>query len=88
MNVIDVHGNNRADAVVDREGNRITVKEWVIECNLDGGEKAFLRIENKKKGVSLNFDYDLNNVATTILDQVDGKRVEKKLVDTLPDLEI
>ena len=88
LNVIDVHGNNRADAVVDREGNRITVKEWVIECNLDGGEKAFLRIENKKKGVSLNFDYDLNNGATTIVDQVDGKRVEKKLVDTLPDLEI
>ena len=88
LNVIDVHGNNRADAVVDREGNRITVKEWVIECNLDGGEKAFLRIENKKKGVSLNFDYDLNNGATTIVDQVGGKRVEKKLVDTLPDLEI
>lgn len=77
LNVIDVHGNNRADAVINRERNRITVEEWVIECNLEGEGNAFLYIENKQNGVSLDFNYDSNKGATTIIDRVDGKKVEK-----------
>ena len=88
LNVIDVHGNNRADAVINRERNRITVEEWVIECNLEGEGNAFLYIENKQNGVSLDFNYDSNKGATTIIDRVDGKKVEKRLVDALPELEI
>ncbi len=63
LNVIDVHGNNRADAVINRERNRITVEEWVIECNLEGEGNAFLYIENKQNGVSLDFNYDSNKGA-------------------------
>lgn len=75
--MIDVHGNNRVDAVINRERNRITVEEWVIECNLEGEGNAFLYIENKQNGVSLDFNYDSNKGATTIIDRVDGKKVEK-----------
>ena len=45
-------------------------------------------IENKQNGVSLDFNYDSNKGATTIIDRVDGKKVEKRLVDALPELEI
>ena len=88
LNVIDVHGNNRTDAVVNHEGNRITVEGWIIECNLEGEGNAFLHIENKQNGVSLDFNYDSNKGATTIIDRVDGKKIEKRLVDSLPELEI
>ena len=88
LNIIDVHGNNRADAAIHHEGNRITVEGWTIECNLKEGKPAFLRIENKQNGVSLDFNYDANKGATTIIDRVDGKRVEKRVVDALPELEI
>lgn len=88
LNVIDVHGNNRPNAVIKREGNRITVADWIIECNLTGSDEAFLRIENLQSGASLDFNYQSNKGATTIIDKVHGEKVEKKLVDCLPDLEI
>ena len=88
LNIIDVHGNNRADAVINHQGNRITVEGWVIECNLDSEGKAFLHIENTQNGASLDFNYNSNKGATTIVDQVGGKRIEKRLVDSLPKPEI
>lgn len=88
LNIIDVHGNNRADAVINHQGNRITVEGWVIECNLDSEGKAFLHIENKQNGASLDFNYNSNKGATTIVDQLGGKRIEKRLVDSLPKPEI
>ena len=45
-------------------------EEWVIECNLEGEGNAFLYIENKQNGVSLDFNYDSNKGATTIIDPV------------------
>ena len=88
LNIIDVHGNNRIDAVINHQGNRITVEGWDIECNLDSEGKAFLHIENKQNGASLDFNYNSNKGATTIVDQVGGKRIEKRLVDSLPKPEI
>ncbi len=88
LNVIDVHGNNRVDAMVSHEGNRITVEGWIIECNLEGEGNAFLHIENERNGVSLDFNYGSNKGATTIIDRVDGKIIKKRLVDSLPELEI
>ncbi len=88
LNVVDVHGNNRADALIKREGNRVTVEGWVIECNLDGEGEAFLRIENKEKGTSLDFNYTSNKGATIIVDRVGGKELRKRLTDRLPHLEI
>ena len=55
---------------------------------MEGEGNAFLYIENKQNGVSLDFNYDSNKGATTIIDRVDGKKVEKRLVDALPELEI
>ena len=80
--------DNRADAVINHQGNRITVEGWVIECNLDSEGKAFLHIENTQNGASLDFNYNSNKGATTIVDQVGGKRIEKRLVDSLPKPEI
>lgn len=88
LDVMDVHGDNRGDAVILREGNRVTVGDWVIECNLDSSQKAFLHIENRKNGASLEFDYGRNRGATVITDCVDGKKVSKRLTDSLPELEI
>lgn len=88
LNVVDVHGQNRADAPVERQGNRITVAEWTIECNLDGSGKPFLHIENKQNGASLHFNYDENKGATIVVDKVDGKKIKERLVDSLPDFEI
>ena len=88
LNIIDVHGNNRADAVINHQGNRITVEGWIIECNLDSEGKAFLHIENTQNGASLDFNYNSNKGATIIVDQVGGKRIEKRLVDSLPKPEI
>lgn len=88
LNVIDVHGNNRPDAEVTREGNRITVAGWTIECNLNNDEDAFLHIENAQSGALLDFNYSSNKGATTIIDKVDGKTIERKLVDSLLELEI
>lgn len=87
LNVIDVHGNNRPDAAVTRKGNRITAGDWVIECGLDGG-KSFLRIENRKKGLSLHYGYDSDGGATSVVDKVDGQTVRKRLTDSLPELDI
>lgn len=88
LNVVDVHGNNRPDAVVKREANSITVGDWVIKCNLNRNAKAFLQIKNTRSGASLDFNYDSNKGATTLVDKVDGKRIERRLTDCLPDLEI
>lgn len=88
LNVVDVHGNNRADIEVRREGNRITAGEWVIECNLAGEADAFLHIEHAPNGVSLDFNYGANKGATTLVDRIDGKPIEKRLVDSLPELDI
>lgn len=88
LNVLDVHGDNRPDIRVERTGNRITAAGWVIECNLTGEGKAFLRVENKQKGVSLDFNYEANGGATAVTDYIDGTRVEKRLTDVLPGFEI
>lgn len=88
LNVIDVHGDNRPDLVVSRDGNRITVEGWTIECNLNDAGNAFLHVENQQKGASLQFNYGNNKGATVVVDKVDGKRVEKRLADALPDLVI
>ena len=88
LNVIDVHGNNRPDIIVTRDGNSILADGWVIECNLAGDSTPYLRIRNDHKNVSLDFNYDTNKGVTTIIDHVNGKKVEKKLVDFLPSFEI
>lgn len=88
LNVIDVHGTERGDMAVKRKGNRIEVDGWVIQCNLDGKGTPRLRIDNKDKGVALDFNYGDNQGATTIVDRVDGTRVEKRVVDKVPRLEI
>lgn len=88
LNVIDVHGNNRSDFAIERQGNRILVDGWMIECNLTGEGNPFLRIRNKQKKVSLDFNYESNKGATTIVDSIDGEKAEKKLVDFLPEFEI
>lgn len=74
LNVIDVHGDNRPDFTVERDGNRVTVDGWIIECNLTGEDKAFLRIKNEGQHVSLDFNYDSNRGATTVVNNVDGKK--------------
>lgn len=88
LNIIDVHGNNRTDAKIIYKNNCITVYDWVIKCNLEVNEKPFIHIENKHNGVSLDFNYDYNEGATTIIDLVDGEKIERKLIDSLPELEI
>lgn len=88
LNILDVHGNNRSDFTIERQGNRILVDGWTIECNLSGEGKPFLHIQNEQKSASLNFNYESNKGATTIVDSVDGEKVEKKLVDFLPEFEI
>ena len=87
LNVIDVHGNNREDIPVKREGNRITAAGWVIECNLAPDGKGSLSVRNEE-GVSLRFDYDGLKGKTKIIDRVAGRVVEKELTDFLPDFEI
>ena len=74
--------------MINHQGNRITVEGWVIECNLDSEGKAFLHIENKLHGRTRAINYNSNKGATTIVDQVGGKRIEKRLVDSLPKPEI
>ena len=88
LNILDVHGENRADIPVVRSGNRITAGDWVITCNLNGEQPAFLHIENAKQGTVLDFNYGTNRGATTIIDHVKGKRVEETLVDSMPQLDI
>lgn len=89
LNIIDVHGNNRADFKVHREGNRFTVGEWSIECCLDEkSPEAFLLIKNQKTGALLDFNSQAHKGATKLVDKVSGKKVKKVLIDSLPDLEI
>lgn len=88
LNVIDVHGRNRQDVVVKRKGNRVMVDDWVIQCNLDGKGTPYLKIDNKKKGVTLDFNYGNNSGATTIVDKVNGKQVKSRIEDSVPQLEI
>ncbi|EJW89347.1 Heparinase II/III-like protein [gut metagenome] len=88
LNVLDVHGDNREDMQVVREGNRILVGDWIITCNLDGEQPSFLRIENCKQGTLLDFNYAVNHGATKVVDHVKGQRIEQVLVDSMPQLDI
>lgn len=88
LNVLDVHGDNREDMHVVREGNRILVGDWIVTCNLDGEQPPFLHIENSKLGTLLDFNYAANRGATTVVDHVKGRRIEQVLVDSMPQLEI
>ena len=89
--ITDGSGKNRL-AVKRNDGRRKTgIPRQLFPGSaapLEGEGNAFLYIENKQNGVSLDFNYDSNKGATTIIDRVDGKKVEKRLVDALPELEI
>ena len=88
LNVIDVHGNNRGNIPVKREGNTIIAGVWCIDCNLSTDGKASLKITNHSEGIALDFNYYTNRGATVITDVVDGKPVEHRLVDSMPEYEI
>ncbi len=88
LNVVDVHGGNRNDAVVERNGDKITVEGWIIKCNLKKGEEPYLHIENKEEGIVLDFNYQTAGGATIITDIVGGEPVRVTLVDSVPELEI
>ena len=88
LNILDVHGDNRTDALVMRNENRIVVGDWTIECNLNGKD-AFLKISNKKENVLLSFDYESLGGKTVITDcSQNGEEITIELKDRLPDLEI
>ena len=88
LNILDVHGDNRQDLPVVRQGNKITVAGWTIECNLDTPDTPYLYIENKQSGASLRFDYKFEKGATIIEDKVKDKTIRKRLVDYLPEFDI
>lgn len=88
LNILDVHGNDRPDIPIQRDGNRLIAGDWIIECNLTGQGDAFLHVEHVEKQVSLDFNYGSNQGATTIVDRVKGQKIEKRLTDFLPDFEI
>lgn len=88
LNILDVHGDNRQDLLVVRQGNTITVAGWTIECNLDTPDTPYLYIENKQSGASLRFDYKSEKGATVIEDKVKDKTIRKRLVDYLPEFDI
>ena len=60
----------------------------VIRCNLTPTGKAAINVSNKSEKTSLTYDAAKNEGATLINEQTDGKKIEKKLVDYLPDFEI
>lgn len=89
LTIIDTHGNNQAAIEVVQKDRVIQLGgEWEISCNLTNAGDAFIRITNKKKEVSLQYDREKNGGATLITDQVNNQSVSKKLVDELPELEI
>lgn len=88
LNIIDVHGNNRTDISVERDGKTILAGDWSIECNLSAEGKASLRVENIQNGTKLDFNYETNDGATVITDIIEGKKVQHRLVDHMPDYEI
>lgn len=87
LNIIDVHGNNRPDIEVNRSGNMFSIVGWNIECDVEHPECAGLRIERADdSGVSLYYHPD----GSTIVNDIDscGHRVEHRLCDSLPRLDI
>ncbi len=88
LTIIDTHGKDRADMKVTRKGDTWQVGDWVIQCNLTPTGKAAISISNKTEKASLIYDAAKNEGATFINEQTDGKKIEKKLVDYLPDFEI
>lgn len=88
LNILDVHGNDRADLDVVRKGNVFTVGDWVVEWSVDGKGIPGLKITNERKGVSLQYNRSKAQGTTRIVDCVEGKRVKKVLSDVFPHLEI
>ena len=88
MTIIDTHGKDRTDIKVVRKGDTWQIGDWMIRCNLTPTGKAAINISNKTEKASLIYDAAKNEGATLINEQTDGKKIEKKLVDYLPDFEI
>lgn len=73
---------------VVRQGDRFTVGDWTISCNLsDKGESA-IHVTDKTGKASVSYDAGKQEGRTQVTDFVKGKQVEKTLADYLPDFEI
>jgi len=88
LTIMDVHGLDRKDAIISREGNTFYVHEWTIHCNLTNKGKSVISVVNNLNGVSLSYDASKNNGATIVKDEVEGQIIEIELCDYLPDFEI
>lgn len=87
LTIMDVHGDNRPDMKIVRDGKSIHVGDWDITCNLTDKGKAAIRIVNKAENVSLSYDAAKKEGRTLITDKVKGEKVHKALADYLPDFE-
>lgn len=88
LTIMDTHGKNRSDMQVVRQGDRFTVGDWTISCNLsDKGESA-IHVTDKTGKASVSYDAGKQEGRTLVTDFVKGKQVEKTLADYLPDFEI
>lgn len=88
MTIIDTHGNERAAMPVTRKGNTWQVGDWTIKCNLTPKGAAKFEVSNSKEKTAVSYDAQKNEGVTLIKDQVKGKKVEQKLSDIRPRLEI
>lgn len=88
LTIMDTHGNERQDMKVIRKGNTFQVGGWTITCNVTDKGKAAIQVTDKAGKASLTYDGNKNEGATLIMDQCKEKKVEKKLIDKFPNLDI
>lgn len=88
LTIMDIHGHDRADAIISHKGNTFYVQEWTIQCNLTNKGKSEISVVNNLNGVSLLYDASKNDGASVVNDEVGGQIIKEVLCDYLPDFEI